>query len=90
MLVFMYAARCTMAGRHQVRFPGGFIVRLFKPVTMTEVIPGLHDVTGAIELPDDNWFFTTTEIPDGMELTVNEKGEPILIEVNLSQEEQAK
>lgn len=73
-----------------MRFPGGFIVRLFNPVTMTEVIPGLHDVTGAIELPDDNWFFTTTEIPDGMELTVNEKGEPILIEVNLSQEEQAK
>ncbi|EIT7651414.1 hypothetical protein OMZ83_004413 [Escherichia coli] len=65
-------------------------MRLFNPVTMTEVIPGLHDVTGAIELPDDNWFFTTTEIPDGMELTVNEKGEPILIEVNLSQEEQAK
>ncbi|MZY23973.1 hypothetical protein GUK76_25610 [Enterobacter hormaechei] len=65
-------------------------MRLFNPVTMTEVIPGLHDVTGAIELPDDNWFFTATEIPDGMELTVNEKGEPILIEVNLSQEEQAK
>nr|WP_215417880.1 hypothetical protein [Escherichia coli] len=71
-------------------FPGGFIVRLFNPVTLTEVIPGLHDVTGAIELPEDNWFFTMTEIPQGMELTINEKGEPILIEVNQSQGVQAK
>lgn len=59
-------------------------MRLFNPVTLTEVIPGLHDVTGAIELPEDNWFFTMTEIPQGMELTINEKGEPILIEVNQS------
>ncbi|ADT74449.1 hypothetical protein [Escherichia coli] len=58
--------------------------------TLTEVIPGLHDVTGAIELPEDNWFFTMTEIPQGMELTINEKGEPILIEVNQSQGIQAK
>ncbi|EHK6342393.1 TPA: hypothetical protein ACPT1G_005456 [Escherichia coli] len=65
-------------------------MRLFNPVTLTEVIPGLHDVTGAIELPDDNWFFTMTEIPQGMELTINEKGEPILIEVNQSQGIQAK
>lgn len=34
-------------------------------------------------------FFTTTEIPQGMELTINEKGEPILIEVNQSQGIQA-
>ncbi|EOU6805681.1 hypothetical protein ACN6XO_003479 [Escherichia coli] len=65
-------------------------MRLFNPVTLTEVIPGLHDVTGAIELPEDNWFFTMTEIPQDMELTINEKGEPILIEVNQSQEIQAK
>ncbi|EEW0694168.1 TPA: hypothetical protein ACIY07_004747 [Escherichia coli] len=65
-------------------------MRLFNPVTLTEVIPGLHDVTGAIELPEDNWFFTITEIPQGMELTINEKGEPILIEVNQSQGIQAK
>ena len=71
-------------------FHGGFIVRLFNPVTLTEVIPGLHDVTGAIELPEDDWFFTMTEIPQGMELTINEKGEPILIEVNQSQGKQAK
>ena len=71
-------------------FPGGFIVRLFNPVTLTEVIPGLHDVTGALELPEDHWFFTMTELPQGMELTINEKGEPILIEVNQSQGIQAK
>ncbi|WP_251326741.1 hypothetical protein [Escherichia coli] len=65
-------------------------MRLFNPVTLTEVIPGLHDVTGAIELPEDNLFFTMTEIPQGMELTINEKGEPILIEVNQSQGIQAK
>ena len=65
-------------------------MRLFNPVTLTEVIPGLHDVTGAIELPEDNCFFTMTEIPQGMELTINEKGEPILIEVNQSQGIQAK
>ncbi|HGY8429187.1 TPA: hypothetical protein ACNTGK_001438 [Escherichia coli] len=65
-------------------------MRLFNPVTLTEVIPGLHDVTGAIELPEDNWFFTMTEIPQGMELTINEKGEPILIGVNQSQGIQAK
>lgn len=65
-------------------------MRLFNPVTLTEVIPGLHDVTGAIELPEDNWFFTMTEIPQGMELTINEKGEPILIEANQSQGIQAK
>ena len=86
----MPAARCTTADHHQMLFPGGFIVRLFNPVTLTEVIPGLHDVTGAIELPEDNWFFTMTEIPQGMELTINEKGEPILIEVNQSQGVQAK
>ena len=86
----MPAARCTTADHHQMLFPGGFIVRLFNPVTLTEVIPGLHDVTVAIELPEDNWFFTMTEIPQGMELTINEKGEPILIEVNQSQGIQAK
>ncbi|HHK9555470.1 TPA: hypothetical protein ACQZHX_004914 [Enterobacter sichuanensis] len=56
-------------------------MRLFNPITMTEVIPGFHDTTGAIELPDDNWFFTSTEIPDKKMLAVNDSGEPILIDV---------
>ncbi|WP_095474245.1 hypothetical protein [Escherichia coli] len=65
-------------------------MRLFNPVTLTEVIPGLHDVTGAVELPEDNWFFTASEIPEGMEISVNEKGEPILIEIKPSQVELAR
>lgn len=62
-------------------------MRLFNPVTMTEVIPGFHDTTGAIELPDDNWFFTTYEIPEGKMLAVNEHGEPVLEDI--TQEQQA-
>lgn len=56
-------------------------MRLFNPVTMTEVLEGIHDTAGAIELPDDNWFFTTSEIPEGKMLAVNGCGEPILIDV---------
>ena len=56
-------------------------MRLFNPVTKTEVIPGIHDTSGAIELPDDNWYFTTTEIPEGKMLAANERGEPILIDI---------
>lgn len=56
-------------------------MRLFNPKTLTEVIPGFHDMTDAIQLPDDNWFFITTEIPEGKMLAANEKGEPVLIDV---------
>ncbi|EHX86391.1 hypothetical protein ECDEC14C_3485 [Escherichia coli DEC14C] len=87
-----FYVRCQMYdGRPSTSaFPGEFIVRLFNPVTLTEVIPGLHDVTGAVELPEDNWFFTASEIPEGMEISVNEKGEPILIEIKPSQVELAR
>ena len=61
-------------------------MRLFNPVTKTEVISGFHDTTGAIELPDNNWFFTTYEIPEGKMLAVNEIGEPILIDVTVMEE----
>ncbi|ECR5031950.1 hypothetical protein F1H90_21740 [Salmonella enterica] len=57
-------------------------MRLFNPVTMTEVIPGIHDTKGAIELPEDNWFFTTFEIEKGKMLAVNADGEPVLVEAN--------
>lgn len=70
-------------------FHGEYIVRLFNPVTMTEVLPGIHDTTGAIQLPDDNWFFTITEIPEGKILAANERGEPILIEISSYQEQLA-
>lgn len=56
-------------------------MRLFNPNTMTEVIPGFHDTAGAIELPADNWFFRTSEIPKGMRLDVNDKGEPVLLKI---------
>lgn len=61
-------------------------MRLFNPVTKTEVIPGFHDTTGAIELPDDNWFFTTSEIPEGKVLAVNENGEPVMNDITQEQE----
>lgn len=57
-------------------------MRLFNPVTMTEVLPGIHDTTGAIQLADDNWFFTIDQIPEGKRLAVSESGEPILIDIN--------
>ena len=56
-------------------------MRLFNPETLTEVIPGIHSTEGAVELPDDNWFFTATEIPDGKMLSVNENGKPILTDI---------
>lgn len=61
-------------------------MRLFNPNNMTEVIPGIHSTENAIELPDDNWFFASTEIPDGKMLAVNDSGEPILIDVIQSAE----
>jgi hypothetical protein len=56
-------------------------MRLFNPITMTEVIHGFHDTEGAIQLPEGNWFFRIQEIPEGMRLDVNEKGEPTLMEI---------
>ncbi|MWF90689.1 hypothetical protein GQE97_09820 [Escherichia coli] len=61
-------------------------MRYFNPVTMTEVLPGVHDMRGAIALPDDNWFFTASEIPEGMELAVNANGEPVLIDTTEREE----
>ncbi|WP_288654089.1 MULTISPECIES: hypothetical protein [Pantoea] len=56
-------------------------MRLFNPATMTEIIPGLNDTIGAVELLSDNWFFTSSEIPKGAMLRVNERGEPELKEM---------
>lgn len=61
-------------------------MRYFNPVTMTEVLPGVHDMTDAIDLPDDNWFFTTSEIPEGKVLAVNTNGEPVLIDATEQEE----
>lgn len=48
---------------------------------MTEVLPGFHDTSGAIELPNDNWFFIDKEIPEGKRLTTDNNGEPILVDI---------
>lgn len=53
-------------------------MRFFNPVIKTEALKDFDDLTGCVELENDNWFFTTKEIPEGMELAVNENGEPVL------------
>lgn len=68
-------------------FHGECTMRLFNPKTMTEVIPGFHDIAGAIELPEDNWFFRENVIPEGKMLAVTQSGEPILVDVNSAREE---
>lgn len=73
----------------QVHFHGEFIVRLFNPVALTEVIPGIHDVSGAVELPETHWFFKTQQIPEGSQLTVNDNGEPILVSIDNTENLQA-
>ena len=55
-------------------------MRYFNPETMTEAIPGLHDVTEAKALPNDHWFFTSTEIPEGKLLSVGDDDEPVLVD----------
>ena len=57
-------------------------MRLFNPETLNEVIPGIHDVEGVVELPDDNWFFTMESIPEGKKLAANEDGEPMLLDAD--------
>ncbi|CDH32044.1 hypothetical protein [Xenorhabdus bovienii] len=59
---------------------------LFNPKTLTEVLPEIHNISGAIELPDDCWFFCTQEIPQGKMLSVNEAGEPTLIDCPIAPE----
>ena len=56
-------------------------MRFFNPETLNEIIPGIHSTEGAVELPDDNWFFTMESIPEGKKLSTNEHGEPVLINI---------
>ncbi|HCB1457894.1 TPA: hypothetical protein OX923_003918 [Citrobacter farmeri] len=56
-------------------------MRLFNPESLTEVIPGIHSIEGAVELPDDNWFFVTDSVPGGKVLVANERGEPVLADI---------
>lgn len=57
-------------------------MRLFNPETLTEVIPGIHSTEGAVEMPDNNWFFTMESLPEGKKLAANEYGEPILVDAD--------
>ncbi|EMB4692620.1 hypothetical protein U9C48_003473 [Citrobacter farmeri] len=57
-------------------------MRLFNPETLNEIIPGIHSTEGAVELPDDNWFFTMESLPEGKKLAANEYGEPILVDAD--------
>lgn len=57
-------------------------MRLFNPKNMTEVLVGLHDIECSIQLPDEHWFFKETQIPKDKIIAINEKGEPILIDIN--------
>ncbi|MEE9695875.1 hypothetical protein V4841_04875 [Lelliottia amnigena] len=54
---------------------------------MTEVLPGIHDMTGVIPLPDDCWFFTATEMPEGKQLAVDESGVPVLVDLPAADKE---
>lgn len=56
-------------------------MRLFNPKTLTEVIPGIHDTAGAVELPDDNWFFVSERIPDGKRLAADKNGHPVAVDM---------
>ncbi|MEE9683356.1 hypothetical protein [Lelliottia amnigena] len=62
-------------------------MRYFNPETMTEVLPGIHDMTGVIPLPDDCWFFTATEMPEGKQLAVDESGVPVLVDLPAADKE---
>jgi hypothetical protein len=68
---------------HQIKVSGRreFTMRLFNPITMTEVIHGFHDTGGAIQLPEDNWFFTLSAGGYSSLTCANEKGEPSLMEI---------
>jgi len=59
-------------------------MRYFNPETMTEILPGFHDMTGAISLPDDCWFFTLSEVPEGKQLAVDENGVPVMVDIAAS------
>ncbi len=54
-------------------------MRHFNPLTRTEAVPGIHDLTGTTELPDNHWFFTLETVPAGKLIAV-EAGEPLLVD----------
>lgn len=61
-------------------------MRYFNKITMTEVIPGIHDINDdVIELDNEHWFFTS-DIPGDKKIVVDANGQLELknIDDNLS------
>ena len=61
-------------------------MRYFNKITMTEVIPGIHDINDdVIELDNEHWFFTS-DIPSDKKIVVDANGQLELknIDDNLS------
>ena len=61
-------------------------MRYFNKITMTEVIPGIHDINdNVIELDSEHWFFTS-DIPGDKKIVVDANGQLELknIDDNLS------
>jgi hypothetical protein len=56
-------------------------MRFFNPVTKTEALEGIHNLDGCKLLEDDNWFFTSSEIPEGKMLDIDKQGNPILVNI---------
>ena len=61
-------------------------MRYFNKITMTEIIPGIHDINDdVIELDNEHWFFTS-DIPSDKKIVVDANGQLELknIDDNLS------
>jgi hypothetical protein len=57
-------------------------MRLFNYENKTESIVGVHDLLSTIELPDEHWFFQFNEVPEGKFISVNNLGEPVLVDIS--------
>lgn len=66
------AKRLTLLDQPVVVSPEGLFMRHFDPIKLTEDIPGIHNLEGTMELPDDNCYFVDSTIPDEKVLSVND------------------
>ncbi|WP_338515785.1 hypothetical protein VRB80_21055 [Erwinia aphidicola] len=56
-------------------------MRHFNYLTRTEAVEGMHDLTDTVALPEDHWFFTLDEMPEGKKIIIRESGEPDLVDI---------
>jgi len=54
--------------------------RYFNPSTKTEAVEGFDSIKGCTKLAADHWFFTSNRIPEGKELSVDDKKQPVLVD----------